>query len=137
MGINIQQPMGPGNGAFTYDDLLLTMQQNAWTTVVYFPGHNTTNIICENSVLNPAIQWCAPKASTWEPPAYIAVVIPPIVCAGTCGTQTPPGTIIVPPYVPPVVTTPEPSLVWVTLFIIFVIILLRGPSVWRNHREGR
>ena len=137
MGINIQQPTGPGNGAFTYNDLLLTMQQNAWTTVVYFPGHNTTNIICENSVLNPAIQWCAPKASTWEPPAYIAVVIPPIVCAGTCGTQMPPGTIIIPPYVAPVVTTPEPSLVWVTLFIVFVIILLRGPSVWRNRRAGR
>ena len=139
MGINIQQPMGPGNGAFTYQDLLLTMQQNAWTTVVYFPGHNTTNIICENSVLNPAIQWCAPKASTWEPPAYVAVIIPPGVIPPVVTPVIPPGTtIVVPPYVPPPsVVTREPSLVWITLFIIFVIILLRGPSVWRNHREGR
>ena len=133
----IQQPMGAGNGAFTYQDLVTTIRQDAWTTVVYFPGYGGSNtILCENSILNPAIQWCAPKASTWEPPAYVAVVVPPVVIPPVI---IPPGTtIVVPPYVPPPrVVTPEPSLVWITLFIIFVIILLRGPSVWRNHREGR
>lgn len=132
MGINIQQPMGPGNGAFTYQDLLLTMQQNAWTTVVYFPGHNTTNIICENSVLNPAIQWCAPKASTWEPPAYVAVIIPPGVIPPVVTPVIPPGTtIVVPPYVAPVITTPEPNL----LFIVFIVILVI--IVRRNRRASR
>src|ERR1039458_10731474 len=78
MSVNLQQPMGNGTTPFTYSDLVTTLQQDAWTTVVYFPGYGTDKIICTDSVLNPAIQWCAPKAETWEPPAYKAVIIPVI-----------------------------------------------------------
>jgi hypothetical protein len=117
-----QQPTGNGDGVFTYQDLLLTMQQDAWTGTVYFANGSDT-IICADSVLNPAIQWCAPKAETWEPPAYVAVVIPPIVCAGTCGTQTPP---------PIVTTTPEPAMFMFTLGIALMII---GMALKRNRKR--
>jgi hypothetical protein len=121
MSVNLQQPMGNGTTPFTYGDLVITLQQDAWTTVVYFPGYGTDKIICENSVLNPAIQWCAPKAETWEPPAYVAVVIPP-------GPPViPPGqTIVPPPYVPPPTITPEPSMLWFGVVIIAAILMRNG-----------
>ena len=128
----IQQPVGTGNGAFTYADLLLPMQQDAWTKVVYFPGYGTDKILCENSVLNPAIQWCAPKAETWEPPAYVAVVIPPIVFAGTCGIQTPPG---VPSTLPGSVVTAEPHYMSVVLLAWFVVLLVVR-KIWRINKSS-
>jgi len=120
-----QQPTGNGDGAFTYQDLLLTMQQDAWTGTVYFANGSDT-IICTDSVLNPAIQWCAPKAETWEPPAYVAVVVPPPVII-------PPGHTIVPAPLPPIVaTTPEPSMFMFTLGIALMII---GMALKRNRKR--
>ena len=126
-----QQPTGNGDGVFTYQDLLLTMQQDAWTGTVYFANGSDT-IICADSVLNPAIQWCAPKAETWEPPAYVAVVIPPIVCAGTCGIPTPPG---VPSTLPGSVVTAEPHYMSVVLLAWFVVLLVVR-KIWRINKSS-
>jgi len=121
-----QQPTGNGDGVFTYQDLLLTMQQDAWTGTVYFADGSDT-IICVDSVLNPAIQWCAPKAETWEPPAYKAVIVPPIVI--------PSGHTIVPPPLPPIVaTTPEPAMFMFTLGIALMII---GMALKRAGKHRR
>ena len=119
MGIEIVQvPTGLGNGMFTYADLLLTQQQDAWTAVVYFP--TTNDIICENSVLNPAIQWCAPKA---EPNPFAGEGVP--VVHHTEVIVPPP-----PPPPPPSLATPEPN-----LFLLIAVFLLVMGLVW-PRKEG-
>jgi hypothetical protein len=117
MGIEIVQvPTGLGNDTlFTYQDLLLAQQQDAWTTVVYFPA--TNDIICEDSVLNPAIQWCAPKAEL-NPFAGEGV---PVVHH-----------TVAPPPPPPHIVTPEPSM-FLVVIVAFVIILWLGSPRRRNR----
>ena len=118
MGIEIVEvPTGLGNGLFTYQDLLLTQQQAAWTTTVYFP--ETNDIICEGSVLNPAIQWCAPKAEA-NPFAFEGV---PVVHHMVV--------VVPPPPPPPPVVTPEPN-----LFLLIAIFLVVMALVWPT-RGGR
>jgi hypothetical protein len=86
---------------------------------VYF-ANGSNKIICADSVLNPAIQWCAPEAETWVPLAYKAVIIPP-------------GHTIVPPPLPPIVaTTPEPTMFMFTLGIALMII---GMALKRNRKR--
>ena len=117
MGIEIvQAPTGLGNGMFDYQDLLLTQQQDAWTTVVYFP--TTNDIICEDSVLNPAIQWCAPKAG---PNPFAGEGVPVVHHAE----------VVVPPPPPPhPLATPEPN-----LFLLIAVFLLVMGLVW-PRKEG-
>jgi hypothetical protein len=101
----VQQPDGFGNGAFDTADLLLTMQQDAWTSVVYFSGASD-DLICTDSVLNPAVQWCAPRAEQWVPSATLPCV-----------------------YQHHVPVVPEPTMLG--LMILFVIAII----VWRNTRD--
>ena len=102
----MQAPTGLGNGQFTYADLLLTIQQSGWTTTVYFPGSN--DIICEASVLDPAVQWCAPKEAPVNTFAWEGVQVVHHV-----------------PGAPPTVT-PEPGLEFFCLVMVLVIILVRN-----------
>ena len=115
MGIEIVEvPTGLGNGLFTYQDLLLTQQQAAWTTTVYFA--ETNDIICEGSVLNPAIQWCAPKAVAFAgvPVVHHTVVVPPHLRG------------IVP------VVTSEPNLFF--LIVIFLMVMALKGTILASSR---
>lgn len=112
-------PIGSDGPSFLWPDLLTTIRQDAWSVQVYFTGA-TDDILCVNSVLNPAVQWCAPRAESNPfigdgamPPAWhTLVVVPPD------------------PPVPHVTATPEPS--YVLLMVLFFVMLavvsrMKGP----------
>jgi hypothetical protein len=127
----VQQPTGAGNGAFSNQDLLNVANEFTWATQPYF-GSSNQDIICIPSLLNPAIQWCAPKAEQYIEPTWKSVVVPVVVtppppivvCAGTCGTQIPP--VIIPPTT---TITPEPSMLW---FGVLVMIIIIWKTLWRR-----
>lgn len=90
-------PIGaPQDVPFTDTDLL-NVDHEFVTDGAYF-GNADQTILCVPSLLNPAIQWCAPKAELWIAPAYVA--IPTVHQPAPCPTPRDP------------VTTPEPSLLW-------------------------
>ena len=106
-------PIGSDGPSFTWTDLLTTIRQDAWSGQVYFTGKDD-DILCVNSVLNPAIQWCAPRA---EPNPFIGMGSP------FHGSKV----IVTPPVGGPPTyhATPEPSMEMVLVVAIILVILYR------------
>jgi hypothetical protein len=114
MSIDMTLPTGTGDGVFTYQDLLQTAEQDAWSTFTYF-GNDSDTIICTDSVLNPDVQWCAPQAAIENIYLGMAVHI----------THHEPG--------PPVIAEPRYDVV-VVMLVLAVFISLR--KIWRI-KSGR
>lgn len=105
-----QFPIGaPQDIPFTDTDLL-NVDHEFVTDGAYFGNDNQT-ILCIPSILNPAIEWCAPKAELWIAPAYVA--IPSVKQTYPCP----------PPHDPAM--TPEPSMVWLLVVACLFIALAK------------
>jgi Flp pilus assembly pilin Flp len=132
----LQQPTGTGNGAFTSADLFNVAQEFPWSSLPYF-GSVNQDIVCIDSLLNPAVQWCAPKAEVYIEPVWKSVVVPvvaippgpPIVCAGTCGTQQPPPNVVIN-------STPEPHML-IFLLVAFLVLAVVGRLIPACRRITR
>jgi hypothetical protein len=114
-------PIGADGPSFTWTDLLTTIRQDAWSGQVYFTGA-TNDILCVNSVLNPAVQWCAPRA---EPNPFVGMGSP------FHGTKV----VVVPPQPSHVTTTPEPS--YLLLMVILVLVATIAWNGWRIIRSRK
>ena len=98
-------PTGAGNGAFDTTDLLTIQQEFPWTAPPYF-GTSNDDVVCIDSVLNPDVQWCAPKAEAWTPSTSLPCVYH---------------------HRDPVV--PEPGMLGLVILTLIAII------IWRNVRQ--
>jgi len=58
-----EQPIGPGNGVFTIEDLLHTEKEFPGA-MAYF-GNSSDTILCIEPAGNPTLQWCSYKPSPW------------------------------------------------------------------------
>lgn len=128
MSINTQPLGAPGELPFSGLDLLNIAREFNSTQGTPYIANSTGTVACTDSVLNPAIQWCATKAPADNPwatmpglPFVHHVLVPP---------PSPP----TPPYVtPPVLVTPEPT--YVGALLIAVVIMCVGGYIFR--RIGR
>lgn len=126
MSVILTQPIGsPQDEPFNFRDLLNVAIEFPQSPGAYFANPPETVIACVPSLLNPAVQWCASKATgPWELTPY-PITQPPRACT-TCE----------PPSVePPATATPEPSALWLLVILLAVLLVVRNKL--RGAREAR
>lgn len=120
MSVVLTQPIGAATDEpFTFQDLLNVAIEFPQSPGAYFSNPQST-VTCIPSLLNPANQWCAPKASAiqFEPTDYHITYSQPPRCTD-CG---------------PHVTTPEPSMAW--FLVAALILIMVGPRCLRFARKS-
>lgn len=127
MSVILTQPIGSlQDEPFSYQDLLNVAIEFPQSPGAYF-GNQQQTVTCVPSLLNPAVNWCASKATgAWDLTPYpITYGKPPHACT-TCEP---------PPPEPPATATPEPSTLW--LLVILLAVLLGARRQMRKSRDAQ